>query len=316
MPAALGAGVGDADPLAAAGRAGGRDLEEPARLDDLPLAAAVVAGGRDGPFPGPEPLHSPQYSWRLTSIGLVAPRAASTRSISSLIEEVLARPRAAAALAEEVAEEAAAEDVAEGRHDVLGVAEVVDPGPFEPGMAVAVVALPLRLVGEDLVRLGRFLEPPLGLGVARVLVGVVLQGQLPIGFLDLVGARRRASRRGLRNNRAWSLPSARDLSRVRSLAGLLDGPSYHNDDLARYRPSATRLLVKDASPVRSIRPGPHGLEDPRDAAPEPRQDVLAAEFVTFPGTDDRPVGAIEWTTPRPGPPARRAAPRRPGIARP
>ena len=102
-------------------------------------------------------------------------------------EQVLTGPRAAPALAEQVAEEAAAEDVAERRHDVFGVAEVVDPRPFEAGVAVAVVALPLRLVGEDLVRLGRLLEPLLGLGVARVLVGVVLQGQLPIGFLDLFG---------------------------------------------------------------------------------------------------------------------------------
>ena len=83
----------------------------------------------------------------------------------------------APALAEEVAEEAAAEDVAERRHDVFGVAEVVDARPFQAGVAVAVVPLALVLVGEDLVRLGRFLEPLLGLGVARVLVGMILQGQ-------------------------------------------------------------------------------------------------------------------------------------------
>ena len=108
-------------------------------------------------------------------------------SISSFISRSWPGRGPAAALAEEVAEEAAAEDVAEGRHDVFGVAEVVDPRPFEPGVAVAVVPLALRLVGEDLVRLGRLLEPLLGLGVARVLVRVVLQGQLPIGLLDLVG---------------------------------------------------------------------------------------------------------------------------------
>ena len=67
------------------------------------------------------------------------------------------------------------------------VAEVVERRPFEPGVAVAVVPLPLLLVGEDLVRLGRFLELLLGLVVARVVVRVVLQGQLPVGFLDVVG---------------------------------------------------------------------------------------------------------------------------------
>ena len=187
-PPAGRARVGHPDPLAAAGRAGGRDLEEPARLDDLPLAAAVVAGRRDGPLLGARcPLQSAQYSCRVTSIDLVVPRGGLDEVDLELVEQVLARPRAPPALAEEVAEEAAAEDVAEGRHDVLGVAEVVDPRAFDPGVAVAVVPLALRLVGEDLVRLGPFLEPLLGLGVARVLVGVVLQGQLPIGFLDLFG---------------------------------------------------------------------------------------------------------------------------------
>ena len=107
------------------------------------------------PFRAPDPLHSPQYSWRLTSIVLVVPARGLEELDLELHEQVLARPRAAPALAEQVAEEAAAEDVAEGRHDVVGVAEVVDRRPFEPGVAVAVVPLPLRLVGEDLVGLGR-----------------------------------------------------------------------------------------------------------------------------------------------------------------
>src|SRR5207302_510109 len=90
-----------------------------------------------------------------------------------LEEQVLPGSRAAAALAEHVAEEAATEDVTERRHDVLGVAEVVHPGPIHAGMPVAVVTLALGLVGQYFVRLGPLLEPPLGLGIARVLVGVV-----------------------------------------------------------------------------------------------------------------------------------------------
>ena len=98
-------------------------------------------------------------------------------------------PAGGVAAAEDVAEEAAAEDVAEGRHDVVGVAEVVDARPFHPGVAVAVVPLALRLVGEDFIRLGRLLEAALGLLVPGVLVRVILQGELPIGLLDLVGRR-------------------------------------------------------------------------------------------------------------------------------
>ena len=83
--AAAGAGIGDPDPLAAAGRAGGRDLEEAPGLDDLAPAAAVVAGRGDRPLLGPRPAASAQNSCRLTSIVRDVPRAASTSSISSFI---------------------------------------------------------------------------------------------------------------------------------------------------------------------------------------------------------------------------------------
>src|SRR5262249_36531190 len=49
---AVRAGVGHADPFAAARGAGGGDLGEPARLDDLALSAAVVAGRCHGPLAG------------------------------------------------------------------------------------------------------------------------------------------------------------------------------------------------------------------------------------------------------------------------
>ena len=61
--------------------------------------------------------------------------------------------------------------------------------PFQARVAVAVVATPLVGVGQDLVRLGRLAEPPLGLLVARVPVGVEFLGLLPIGPLDLLGRR-------------------------------------------------------------------------------------------------------------------------------
>src|SRR5262249_52971648 len=104
------------------------------------------------------------------------------------IKEVLPRPRPATTLAEEIAEQPAAEDVAEGGHDVLGASEVVHPRAFKAGVAVSIIALTLRLVGKDLVSLRGLLEPLLGLRVAWVLVGVVLQRKLPIRLLDVFGS--------------------------------------------------------------------------------------------------------------------------------
>src|SRR5205807_1953992 len=80
----------------------------------------------------------------------------------------------------------APEDVGEGRHDVFGIAEVVDPRPFKPGVAVTVVPLALGLVGQNFVGLGTFLESLLSLGIPRVLAGMILETELPIGPLDLL----------------------------------------------------------------------------------------------------------------------------------
>ena len=61
--------------------------------------------------------------------------------------------------------------------------------PFKPGMAVAVVALPLVGVRQDFVRFGRFLEALGRLFITRIAVRVILEGHLAIGFLDIVGGR-------------------------------------------------------------------------------------------------------------------------------
>src|SRR5579864_2378837 len=88
-------------------------------------------------------------------------------------------------MAEEVAEQATAENVAEGRHDVFGRAKIVNRGALEPGVAVAVIALALIGVGEDFVGLGGLLEALLGLFIARIPVGMILQRLLAIRFLYL-----------------------------------------------------------------------------------------------------------------------------------
>ena len=155
---AMGARIGDPDTFAAAGRAGGRHLEEPARLDDLAAAAAVVAGRGDGPFPRARPatLAAKLLPAHVDRAGR-PPRRLDQLDLQ-LHQQVRARPRPAPALAEEVAEQAAAEDVAEGRHDVVGRAKVVNRRTVQPGMAVAVVPLPLLRIGQDFVGFRRFLE--------------------------------------------------------------------------------------------------------------------------------------------------------------
>ena len=68
------------------------------------------------------------------------------------------------------------------------------PGPArgaaDAGVAEAVVEPALLRVGEDRVGLGRFLERFLGLVVAGIAVGMVLQRQLAVRALDLLFGRR------------------------------------------------------------------------------------------------------------------------------
>ena len=57
----------------------------------------------------------------------------------------------------------------------------------QSGMAELVVCRPLLGIAENGVGLGEFLEALLGGFVAGILVGMILQGQPPVGFADLLG---------------------------------------------------------------------------------------------------------------------------------
>ena len=88
--------------------------------------------------------------------------------------------------AEEVAEP---EEIAEDVGEVGEVTRIEAAGPaaaVDGGVAIAVVPGALLLVGEHLVRLGRFLEALLGRAVVRVLVRVVLHRQPAKSLLDVV----------------------------------------------------------------------------------------------------------------------------------
>ena len=53
-------------------------------------------------------------------------------------------------------------------------------------MAIPVVPLPLLLVGQHVVRLGRLLELLLGLGIIRIPVRMILHGFLAVRLFDLL----------------------------------------------------------------------------------------------------------------------------------
>ena len=74
-------------------------------------------------------------------------------------------------------------DVAEARRPEASESEVA--ALLAAHRSETIVLRALLRVGKDLVRLRPLLESALGLGIARILVGVVLQRQLPIGFLDI-----------------------------------------------------------------------------------------------------------------------------------
>ncbi len=63
----------------------------------------------------------------------------------------------------------------------------MNTGPFETGVAVAVVSLAFVRVGENFVRFGRLSKFTFGVLITRIAVGMILLGLLPIGTLDLLG---------------------------------------------------------------------------------------------------------------------------------
>ena len=75
-----------------------------------------------------------------------------------------------------------AEDVAHAR---LGHIEAAST--FQAGVAEAIVGGSLVGVGQNRVGLGRLLEGSLRRRVPRIPVGMVFQGQLPIGLANVIG---------------------------------------------------------------------------------------------------------------------------------
>src|SRR5688572_10614886 len=128
------------------------------------LGAGLVEGHRDLPR-GPERRVEEAHGQREAHV--LSPERARGLPVEPLTEDV-------------------AEDVPEVGEDVLVGAETLEPAVAQTLRASCVVELPLLLVRQDLVGLGGLLELPLGLGVVRVLVRVVLERELSIRLLDLL----------------------------------------------------------------------------------------------------------------------------------
>src|SRR5437588_3656129 len=176
LSAAAGAG-GDVDDLAEDGLRRPPDLARAAALRaalgrgpglrPAALAAGAGLGPRDGQLPlGPED--------RI----LEADAQVEAKVLAAL--GTGARPGAHGASEEGV------EDVF---HAGKAAAEVEAGHALRARVAEGVVALPLGGVAQDLVSLVDLLEAGLGLGVVGIAVGMVLEGELAIGALELLTAR-------------------------------------------------------------------------------------------------------------------------------
>src|SRR5581483_1248498 len=112
-----------------------------------------------------------------------------------VVAQVVAAPRARAGASAPGAEEVA-EDVGEDFLEALGEleAEAAALRTLEGGVAVAVVLRAPLGIGEHLVGLVDLLEALLGGLVARITVGMVLDGEAAVGFFEflLAGAARHA----------------------------------------------------------------------------------------------------------------------------
>src|SRR5262249_35102565 len=107
-----------------------------------------------------------------------------------LVLQVLTATRSGATAAtaprpEEVAEQVA-QDVLEARAEI----EAAEASLLECRMAVAIVLRSPLGVAQDRVGLADLLEALLGLVIARVLVRVISQRELPVGLLQLLVAGR------------------------------------------------------------------------------------------------------------------------------
>src|SRR3989475_2223970 len=174
-------------PVAVAARLG--DREEALLEAHLPRAAALRAGARRGPRLGAASAARVARRQAGHRDRLLAPERRLLEADLEVVAEVLPAPRPTAPAAAPARAEEVSEQVAD---DVLAVAADVETRASrralrEGGVPEAVVEAPPLRIGEHLVGLRDLLEALLGLvAVLGIAVGMILEGGLPVSFLDVV----------------------------------------------------------------------------------------------------------------------------------
>ena len=191
---ALLAGLVDDLPLAAAAGAGGRGGEDPhGRLPpdlDRAGAAAVGADLGGGALGASASLAAGASLHPLHGDGLFTAESRLLEAENQGHADALP-PLGSVGVGPPPAAEAAAEEAAENIPQIAEVKAPVEAASraevgVHAGVTELVVPAPLFLVRKDFVGFVDFLEPGLGLLVARVQVRVAGLGQLPVGPLDLI----------------------------------------------------------------------------------------------------------------------------------
>ena len=178
---------------ATACRAGARDGEETLGAANLPSPMACRARRRLGAFLRAPPaalgtlIPARNLDFRLKpacSLGKI------NRQVVTQVGAAL-RPAAPASAAEDISKpEEVTEDVGEIRKDGGVEIRTVAAGIAHAGVPESVVHGALLRIGEDAIRLADLLEFLLGsVGVGGVTIRMVLQGELPVGALQLLLAR-------------------------------------------------------------------------------------------------------------------------------
>ncbi len=192
VAAAILAGVGNDLSRTVAGGTGGLDTEDSGRLHHLTVPVTPPARFRCRSRPT---ARSTTLTTHLTSIELDL----SSDPSSGLFEregnvalDIRATRLASASPAtstENVPEDPAAKDVAEGIEDVLHVTEALSASrSADPRMPILVVAGSLLRVAQHFVGFGRFLESKRCLVIPGVAIRVKLNGESAVGLSDFARA--------------------------------------------------------------------------------------------------------------------------------
>ena len=112
-------------------------------------------------------------------------RAAERLTSAATAAEATKASEVKAATAEEVAE--AAEDILHAHAAAESSSTAASGTATDTGVTELIVALALVGVAQHVIGLGQLLELLLGLLIPRVLIWVVLDGELAIGLLQLIG---------------------------------------------------------------------------------------------------------------------------------